>query len=436
MVFFRVNNNVNIKITDGSLVVYKKVKQASLVRNEHVYCTTYEDLKDIEKVFERIDQSYKVRIIDEKRLQNLEGFPVELGIQNKNEFMHLQAYEELMEKQLYLQESIKEESCSLFFNEHTLVDLFKQLEQNKEEVHIAIIGGIGRDIGEIVSSIPAVRILYEELKTKFTSVKLDIYLNASSNSYYSRDKEILSGLDFIHAIKPLSLTFKEFCEYDYYFDNSMIHRQYFYDVLPYVDAYLHKFGLDYKAIPKHRKHNELSLQHYRVKKELQEKLDSLKKHNKVLLYHPYSAHNKRSIPIDLSVKILKKILNKASDYMVVTLLEVEGIKGENYVDLSKHSKSFRDFAYIISNMDRVLTVDTATYHIAEAFFIPTLVLFSNELMQKRLAYYEHVKGIEIEDQTKTLSKFIFENDKLNLYHFKNWQSLKVGKVMNLLEKIR
>lgn len=435
MIFFRVSNNVNIKITDGSLVVYKKIKQASLVDNEEVYCTTYEDFKDIEQVFARIDEKYKARIIDENKVKLIDAFPIELGLSNQNEFKRINAFEAVTKDAHFINESVKSESCSLFLQTQQSASLHEQLTKKSTSVRVAIIGGVGRDIGEMVASIPALRILHEELKKVYNEVQIDIYLNASSNSYYSRDRDVLSGLNFIHTIKPLSLNFKEFCSYDYFIDNSMISQQCFYDELPYVDAYLHKFGLDYKSIALHKKHNEISLNRYPVKKELDEKLTALKKQNKLLLFHPYSAHNKRSIPIELSKKILKKVLSKAEDYMVITLLDVEGVKADNYVNLTKYSKSFRDFAYIISQMDRVLTVDTATYHIAEAFFIPTLVMFSNDKMEQRLAYYEHVKGIEVKDKTKPLSKFIFENDKLNLYHFDNWQSLKVGKVMKLLEKI-
>ncbi|RXJ56231.1 glycosyltransferase family 9 protein [Candidatus Marinarcus aquaticus] len=435
MIFFRVSNNVNIKITDGSLVVYKKIKQASLLDNEEIYCTTYEDFLDIEKVFARIDESYKARILDENKVRQIDSFPIELGLSNQNEFKRIKAFEIATQKAHFLNETLKNESCSLFLQTQQKAILHTQLTKEATEISVAIIGGVGRDIGEMVASIPALRILYEELKTVYNEVKIDIYLNASSNSYYSRDKEILSELAFIHSIQPLSLSFKTFCSYDYYIDNSLISHQCFYDELPYVDAYLHKFGLDYQNIKQYRKHNEISLKNYAIKMELNEKLLSLKKQHKLLLFHPFSAHNKRSIPIELSKKILKKVLLRAEDYMVVTLLDVEGVKANNYVNLTKYSKSFRDFAYIISQMDRILTVDTATYHIAEAFFIPTLVMFSNDKMEQRLAYYEHVKGIEVKDKTKPLSKFIFENEKLNLYHFDNWQSLKVGKVMKLLEKI-
>ena len=86
-------------------------------------------------------------------------------------------------------------------------------------------------------------------------------------------------------------------------------------------------------------------------------------------------------------------------------------------------------------MDKVITVDTATYHISDAFFIPTVVLFSTIKPKNRIKYYSQTKAIEVVDKTEHFSKFVFDNETLSLHKFKGWRNIKVGQVIKLLETI-
>ncbi|WP_419769120.1 MAG: glycosyltransferase family 9 protein [Candidatus Marinarcus sp.] len=436
MIFFRVTDNINIKITDGTLIEYKKLQQPSIIMNENIYCTTYEDFKSIQKIFKSVDEKFETKILNEMRVKSSALFPQELGISNEKEYEILNKYEKMIESKKFSNANFEHEVPTYFFNDRLFVKLQTQLNFAKESIKVAIIGGCGKDIGEIVASSGAVRILYEYLKTHFKEVDIDLFLNASSNTYYTRDKEILQNLPFIHAIKPLSLNLKVLSMYDYYIDNSSIRKQTFYNDLPYIDAYLFKFGIDYNTIPDVKKFNEIHLDKYRPKKELEDLLINLKSRGKVLLFHPYSADNTRSIPHEYAKSMLNDLMKKCDDYTVITALDIEGVKNENYITLAKYSKTFSDFAYIISNMDRVITVDTATYHISDAFFIPTVVLFTNDKMKQRLKYYKYVKGIHLKNSIKTLSKFIFRNDALSLNPFDCWKNIKISKVIKLLEKIR
>ncbi|MFW2516869.1 hypothetical protein ACN5PD_11150, partial [Aliarcobacter butzleri] len=77
-------------------------------------------------------------------------------------------------------------------------DIYKQLKNiDKEEVTIAIIGGVGKSISQIISSCAALRILYKKLKEIYKNIKFVIFINASNNSYYSRDKDIYKTQDYI-----------------------------------------------------------------------------------------------------------------------------------------------------------------------------------------------------------------------------------------------
>ena len=50
-------------------------------------------------------------------------------------------------------------------------------------------------------------------------------------------------------------------------------------------------------------------------------------------------------------------------------------------------------------------------------------------------YYRYNKSIYLKDKSKNLSKFIYENEALTIYKLEAWKSLKVSKIIKLLEKI-
>jgi ADP-heptose:LPS heptosyltransferase len=304
-------------------------------------------------------------------------------------------------------------------------------------IYIAIIGSGSQNIGEMIALSTAIRILHQELKKlHFFDIKIDMYVNASGNAYYKRDKQFFKSFPYIHAIKPLSISTKQLSFYDYYIDLSSVEKSIVYDEIPYVDFYLRQFGINYTKISNNMKHNMLFLKNYKPSQNLQKKIQEAKKEHSLLLFHPYSASIKRSIPIEISKKILEKLTTTSTQYKIVTALSIEGVKNKEFLDFSNESKSLFDFMYIISQMDAMITVDTASYHIADAFFIPTVVLFTQEqLIEKRLLYYSFCKPMSIKPKSKNYSQFIFQNSALHITNYGSWEKLKIKKVMKLLDKI-
>ena len=418
MIFFRVTQNINIKTTDGTLVNYFKFKEPSNMDNETIYITTYEDFNDLKNVFANVDKDkYFAKVLNENRIRTLENFPTELGITNIDEY------------------NFRENSKGIIFQEIKKVDIFKQLKNiEKEEISIAIIGGVGRSIGETISSCTALRILYKKLKEIYKNIKFDIYLNASNNSFYTREKQIYQTQEYINNILPLSLTSKKLCEYDYFIDNSLSINTLELDSLNYVDAWLFKFGIDYKKIDENEKYNQINISNYKVQPTLKNKLDEAKLKGKLLLFHPYSANINKSIPQTIAIDLLKELLLEADDYMIISTLLIDSkIKDDRFMDLSKESKNIHDFIYIISSMDKIITADTSTYHISDAFMIPTIVFFTSNNYLEKIKYFKYIKPIFMEDKSKNLSKFVYENDNLTINKFESWNKLKVNRIIKLLD---
>lgn len=418
MIFFRVTQNINIKTTDGTMVNYFKFKEPSSLENETLYISTYDDFKDLREIFSKVDkEKYFAKVFNEEKVRTLANFPIELGITNVDEYNN------------------KENSSNSTCQNIKKVDIYKQLKNiKKDEITIAIIGGVGVSISQIVSSCTALRLLHEKLNFFYKNLKFDVYLNASNNSYYTREKQIYQTQEYINNVLPLSITVKKLCEYDYFIDNSLSINFLGLDFLNYVDAWLFRFGIDYEKISDNQKYNQLNLSGYKVQDILRDKINEAKLKGKLLLFHPYSANINKSIPQTIAVDILKELLLKADDYMIVSTLLIDlKIKDDRFIDLTKESKNLNDFMYIISSMDKIITVDTSTYHISDAFMIPTITIFTDENYLKKIKYFKYTKAILIKDKSKNLSKFIYENDSLIINKFESWNKLKVNRIIKLLD---
>lgn len=432
MIFFRVTQNINVKTTDGSLIKYFKFKTPSNLNNETAYITTYDDFEDLKMVFKNVDEKlYKARLLIEDKIRSLEDFPIELGISNKNEFLKFSKYKQISNE--YFINDKKE--IETFLQSSEYVDLKKQLIIKKNKINVAFIGTMGDTIGQMLCSCSALRVFYNKLKEVYDEVLFDVYLNASNNTFFSRDKQIYLNQDFINKVYPLSLNVKRFCTYDYFVDNSMVskHSSY-YDVLNWTDAWLYKFGINYKKVNVLEKHNQINIDKFTIDSKLKEKLIALKSKGKILLYHPYAADINKSIPQEFALKILRKLLKKCEDYTIITTLNIDNkFKDDRLVNLNKYSKTFQDLVYIISFADKMITTHTSTMHISDAFMIPTVVISTSQRIEEEIKYYDYVKAIRIQDKSKSMSKFIFENESLTFYKFESWKKLKISKIIKLLE---
>ena len=416
MIFFRATNSINIKITDGTILKYNRFKAPIGIENETIYLTTYDDFNDLKDIFAKVDKSkYNAKIINEQSVLKNPSFPTQLGVIIENE-----SIERLELKDLRFLE-LKEQN---FLN---------QLKSfHKSSIKIAIIGSLGSSISQMISGMAALRIFYNKLKEIYKVVKLDIYIKASNNSYYNRDKSIYLTQDYINEILPLAINSKAICEYDYFVDNSIDITKIL-DINP-VDAWLFKFGIDYKKISDLEKFSQLKTDHFELTKGLKQKIQESKQRGKLLLFHPYSANINKSIPQNIAIDLLKELLSKADEYMIISTLLIDvKIKDDRFIDLSKDSKNINDFIYIISAMDKIITTDTSTYHISDAFMIPTIVFFTDNNYLEKIKYFKYIKPIFIEDKSKNLSKFVYENDNLIINKFESWNKLKVNKIIKLLD---
>ena len=435
MILFTVSQNINIKTTDGTLINYFKYKEESL-ENKTIYISTKDDFEDLKQVFINVnEEKYKSKLFDELSIRKLASFPIELGESNSFEDMKENSFlENLREKDIF--NKYNEFNLESYLETTGKYSLPIQLKKfNENEVKIAIIGSIGKSITEMINYSSALRIFFNILKKKYSKIEMDVYINASNNTFFTRDKEIFANQDFISNVLPLSLSVKKLCEYDFFLDtSSVIKKSHNYNELNNIDFSLKKLAIDYKSISDDEKYGLINLANFKGNKELVKKIDSLKKKGKILLFHPYSANKYKSMPHDVASEFLKKLILKLKDYTIISTLAINPkIKDDRYVDLSKYSKSFSDYSYIVSSMDKVISVDTSAYYISDSFMIPSIVISSDSNIKEQIKYLKYVKCFKIKDKSKKLSKFIFKNDDLTFYKSLAWEDIKINKIIKLLD---
>lgn len=377
-------------------------------------------------------EKFVAKPLIEEKFRSQENFPIELGISNAFEYDKYKSFQEQIGDSVVIN---KQDVENMFFTSKK-VDLLSQLKNlNKDEISIAIIGKLGNSISEMTASCAALKILYSKLNEIYKTVHMDLYINASNNSYFTRDKQIFETQEYLRAVLPLSITVKRLCNYDYYVDNSsFFQRSALFDSMNIVDVWLSKFGLDPKKITDIFKHNEMTLDVDAISNTLKEKLSNIKKSSKILMYHPYSVNLEKSIPQEYAVNYLKELIEQQSDYIIVSSLKIDAkLNDDRYVELSKESKTYNDFVFIVSNADKIVTVDTCTYHIADSFLIPTVVITKDEDIKIKTKYYNYVKSFHVKDETKKISKLIFENDNLTFYRFESWKKLQTKEIIKVLE---
>lgn len=310
------------------------------------------------------------------------------------------------------------------------ISLDERLVNNKKaKVKIALLGGFGPAYGDNICGITAYKILQEELLRYFEEVKIDI-CHVQSNKfrdYYSR-----FGITIFQ--EPLEL--EKFCDYDFYYDITSINSITGYHTRSIVDSFLWMFSLDSSKIESFKKRIT-----YLFPKEkddrVRESLLAKGRKGRRLLFHPDSIQFCRNIPRDVCYKIIADILEK-TDYDVFTVSDLQ-YGSPRFFNIKELSGSFDDFAFIISLMDKMVTVDTASYHVADAFSVPTLVLFTNAGVG-RVSDYPQAKGYvvdqqlleEVESIRASVDRPVNEYDLLNNCINSLWDKLLYPKIISFL----
>jgi ADP-heptose:LPS heptosyltransferase len=159
----------------------------------------------------------------------------------------------------------------------------------------------------------------------------------------------------------------------------------------------------------------------------------------ILLFHHTSTSPIRQIPKPIAQQFVREIIEN-SDYFVVSADKLD-YRHDRFMCLANYSQNLDRFAGIISLVDAIITVDTSTYHLADAFDKPTIVLFTSIEPDHRIRYYPHVRGIMLEEEggpiygQHKLSKDKGEGRKQMVHVNDLWNSVKIPDVLRNIERV-
>lgn len=272
-----------------------------------------------------------------------------------------------------------------------------QDQKEKKHVKIALINAMSNAIGDHMVGMSAfdywqerVRSILKDSEVHITLFQLNpLKMAAITRQHHPKFQEIYM----------LPNRTDKLLEHDLFIDfGSLILRENFSNQ-NMIDFYFEAFSIDPKSVPNERKRNL-----YTVKKESNDKIkhifDVIKFQNRpILLFHHKSSDSIRSMNNVRARQYVHDII-KNSNYFVVSACKLE-YEDKRYMDISSYSKTLDDFASIISNCDGLITVDTSSYHLADAFNIPTVVLFTTINPDLRIKYYSNTKGFLLEEENGT-----------------------------------
>lgn len=121
---------------------------------------------------------------------------------------------------------------------------------------------------------------------------------------------------------------------------------------------------------------------------------------KLLILHREASVEARSMPASVMNRLAQAIL-AYTNYTILTVAPVD-LRDERVVDLTGVMDTFEAYMYCISQADGFVSVDTSLSHIADAFNVPGVALFTVEAVARWVSYYPLVEGLQVSQPTGAL----------------------------------
>ena len=400
--YFCLSQDTQISLKDADLThkyIYFGVPDKNQLYIDRVYFTTpsnyYEQLNILKKELgEKADEV--MFAVDPEHIQCLSNFPKQIG----------------------------------FGKIDSDIEGFRE----KKELKIAIINAMSNSIGDHLIGMQAFDQWYSQLQQKLPETKIDITFFQHKPCMMA---EITMQSPNVRHLYVLPSNIDKLMTQDAFVDMGTLLLRDGFDTENMMDFFLSAFSLDPKEIHSSQKRIKYTIDSDSLW-EVQKELKSIKQ--PTLLLHHKASSVIRSLPDDKAKWLVEQLIEK-TDYHIVCTSGLE-FTHPRFTDLTNFSTCISRFSGIISQVDNIITVDTCTYHIADAFSTPTVVLFSTIDPDLRCRYYPFVEPIMYETKDGKLfgkHKLSIEDEekKKELDHLnKLWDKIDVDKILSKLHSIK
>ncbi len=392
------------------------------IPRDRIYCTPIQFFRSLQMHLEHHNAPDVVRILQTESVKELPGFPVKLGT----------TYAPDTRDKYTAPQDAANSPGDIFVPKKA--NLRKQLRGIRSHtIKIALFSGLGAGIGDTLIGLAALREVKNLLREHFDAAQLDVIhaadLASKLQPIFEQDKNI-------HAIRLSPITLDQFTQYDAYFDIGEYVARPDFNLLPCQDWYLNAMGINYRKVLPACKRNRI-VPNGSGMEAADRLIDAARNDSQgILLFHPAASARLRSIP-DAHIPRILDELTRDSGYRVASIVPLQETHGK-VLDLSAHSKGFRGYSYIVSRMDAIITVDTATYHIADAFSIPTVVWSVVNDPDLWMKYYPFVRGQVLEGARESgfFGRHMEQKDENLESVLRLWSRVDIQKTLADLEQLR
>lgn len=255
----------------------------------------------------------------------------------------------------------------------------------KKSLRIAVLNGMGNGYGDSIVGLSALKVLQDQLQELFLEVTFSVY-----SLFIGRMLPLFDASPAVAFTGCLPMPVSELLEYDAYIMLDGRNDRPEFNSQPLFDYYLDALNADKKAVPAARKRPEMNAGYF-AGYAPKEPFTSLKESGKKLLFfNPFASTPVRSMPMSTARTAALELAEK-SGWHVVSAAQL-GVSHPNYTEVGHLTQHFAVFAACISRCDALLSVDTAAYHLSEAFGLPGRVIFTTIDPALRLAHYQYTTG--------------------------------------------
>lgn len=309
---------------------------------------------------------------------------------------------------------------------HSATDVADQVaaQRGDEVVRIAVINIFHQAFGDALASLVGLRELRRVLARRFGRVEIDLFqhrCNHESEALYLR-----SGV--VGAIHPLPAPLDRLAAYDAYVDTTGDR------VTPdahWLDLCIAACGVDPATVPAARKRMRVPIAPEVTWEVAADVVEARRRGRPVLLFHPSASSPIRECPPEVAEAFVREVLRRTR-WTVAGAVPL-GIEHPRVVDWSGAARSFDHLTFLVAHADLVVSADTVVYHLADAFDVPSVALFTSIPPACRTAYSPWVEGISLAPDPNPILGLGSSSDPEAVAHARAmWRGLDAGRVMAAL----
>lgn len=251
---------------------------------------------------------------------------------------------------------------------------------------IAIISPFGAALGDAVIFCTIIREYARQSRAAGCSVRLHLF----QASFNENVRALCERSGHFTSIYELPAPLDDLARLDAFIDFSQTVEV---SQSPWIDLIFELGGIPAHDVPPELKRNKLTLPPA-VELEMGPLLRQVTGgHSPVVIFHHLAGTPIRTMPPKVAKEMLSFLLENTDYYFIsLTPFDFEHPRFKNIFTLSTTTDRY---LYLISAVDSFLTVDTSLYHIADAFDVPGVAIFSTNLIERFGKYYPFLKGVQL-----------------------------------------